>query len=207
MITSFIQDPKKAIQVGSSQFITETGAYIGRIIRAYAEDSSSGAGFVVLDFLSQSGQKATIKTCVQSINGEETFGANIIHALMTVLKVPETRAVIKTIKDRDGNSFQVSFFSELCQKTVGLFLQRENYLNTKGEEKFSLILLTPFDANTMQTAKEIIEGLEAKDIAHKKESIRDKQRKPSVKANSSAAEPSAGHPASASIDELEDLPF
>lgn len=207
MITSFIQDPKKAIQVGSSQFITETGAYIGRIIRAYTEDSSSGAGFVVLDFLSQSGQKATIKTCVQSINGEETFGANIIHALMTVLKVPETRAVIKTIKDRDGNSFQVSFFSELCQKTVGLFLQRENYLNNKGEEKFSMILLTPFDANTMQTAKEIIEGLEAKDIAHKKESIRDKQRKSSIKANTSTAEPPASHPASASIDELEDLPF
>lgn len=204
MITHFIQDPKKAASVASSQTINETGAYIGKFARVYAEESPSGAGFIRFDFMANDGKTASLRICVQDREKKEAFGANIVHAAMTVLRVAEMQAVERSIKFRDGSSKVVPLFMDLCNKPVGVFVQRENYIDDKGEDRYTMNLLTPFDPATQKTAKELINNSEAKDIEYKKAHVKDKTRKQSL--TKTAPEVPAGHPAGASIDE-EDMPF
>lgn len=204
MITHFIQDPKKAASIGSSQNINETGAYIGKFVRVYAETAPSGAEFIRFDFMATDGRVASPRICVQDKEGKETFGSAIVHAAMTVLRVAEMQAVERSIKFRNGESRVVPFFADLCNKPIGIFVQRENYVDNKGEARYTMNLLTPFDVATQKTAKELINNSEAKDIEYKKTHIKDKERKQLAQ---TTPEVPAGHPAVSAPIEEDDMPF
>jgi hypothetical protein len=214
----YTADPQKAARVAfGSSTVTKTGPYVGRIKRAYVSKTSKGAQMFNVDFETDDGRKARTHVCITKKDGTASFGEEVVHALMVVLGVGRMQAVQRRITMQNGESMEVPFFTDLINKRVGLFLQRENYEGKDKEERFNMTLITPFDAKTQQCAKEIIENLPANRIAELTQTMKDKPAKPAQSAASApsqsaalvSSEPASG-PAWTTQDDTmmqDDIPF
>lgn len=182
MISNFKLNTVNAKSVGESGYINKSGAYKGVIKLARIYDSEKGATMLVLDFDAENSEHATITMALTKRNGEETFNRKIVDALMTVLKVREIAVVQSLYADKDGNSKTGYLLTELMNKPVGLLLQNapEEYRDNKtGEIRVAnrMMILTPFDPQTMQNAREILLQQEGKYVLSKLETLKDRDVK------------------------------
>ena len=213
MITSFTMNREAAEKVAGFNGIDTSGKYIGTLTQVEVAESKSGATYVEFAFKAlrwiecgktteEQGQKlAFIRLFVSSRTGERTFGADIMDALLAVLKIQNVEAKPAMVFNKDNSKRQGYRIAALENQTVGLLLQRENReWENEGQIKhtFQMNIITPFNVVTGQNAKELLNNLEPTVVESKLKSLKDKEAKPI------AAPVQSSRPA---IDSFEDNPF
>ena len=187
MIANFKLNVANAKAVGDTGYISKSGPYTGVIKLARLYDT-----MLVLEFVSDGAEHATISMPLTKINGEETFNRKIVDALMTVLKVREMNVVQGQYLDQKENVMKPAYLlNDLMNKPIGLLLQNapEEYEDRQTRAikvANRMNLLTPFDPQTMQTARELLEKKEAKYVQNKAATLKDKEVKKFAPTNYSA---------------------
>ena len=183
---------EKAKQAGQGQRIEDTGAYVGVLTKVKWITSAKGAQGYELDFKSESGQVAE-RLGIYTIgkNGQAlTIGEANIAALLCCLSVGEANAVAGTVEEYDFDSQMkvmnnVYLFPDAMNKPIGLFLQKDVYTKSNGDDGIRMQLECSFRAVDRMIAKEIIEKQPATHIDKLTEWMGDKDSR----TNKTAAAP------------------
>jgi hypothetical protein len=164
----YILNPEAARQgdtVGG--FITETGKYVGKFLRAEKlvsrEKQTHGIGF---SFKAEDGRETRFDVWTQKADGTALPGLNLINAMMTCLQLRELRAVSMQVKRWDANEGKdteqvVPCFNALMNADIGLLLRAEEYEKMKdnrltGETGWRMNIFAVFQAKTGLMATEIL---------------------------------------------------
>lgn len=152
-----------AVKSGNSEYISDSGVYFGKFIKAYETTYDSQAVSITFDFVSNTGEKSSyLRIFTAKKGGQESFGANHIYALMGLLRL----ASVDSVKIDDEHVGYPMF----CNKPIGLILQREN----KEDGKYQMNILHFIDPITQKTFSEQVNNEEAKEA---KKEIKDKDIK------------------------------
>lgn len=204
MKTYFSADRASAAKVGGVfTGIDMTGMYYGQICQCEVAETPNHAQFIELSFKATkwsiknedviedgSGEKlAFIKIFLSTRDGRPTFGADVFNAIMVLCGVDSCEAVPMNVFNRDNTKRQGYRIPALEKKSIGLLLQRENrkYLK-EGVEKdtYQMNVVTPFDVKTGRSAKEMMDGTEAKAVLQRLKTLKDKPAKPLQNGSSSS---------------------
>lgn len=188
---------------GGNNRIDQSGAYIGVITMAKAIVSTKNTLGIEMTFKSDTGQEANyLQLWTQNAQGEKIYGAKVLNALMACLKTRSIAPVKAQIMEYDHtvqNEVPVTAdtYPELMNKRIGIVLQREEYLNKLGEVKSKFNIFSCFDAETRQTATEILDKSKAERLDKLLAHLKDK----------TLTKPTIQQP-SQSIDDFDDdIPF
>lgn len=170
MSTVFTYNQNLAVKAGQAGFISETGAYMGRITKALWGQSQSGAKYLDLSIETDDGLKADyLNVYYTSKNGEPiSFGENMIQAIMGCLGIQQLTAV---------NTGQAITVPELQNKRIGLFLQKVLRLKQDGSDTHTLQIVVPFSANSGKTLLEHLENKPAQRVEWLKANTKDKDER------------------------------
>ena len=160
MVITF--DKEKALQADKSgNAITASGVYIGKILNAKFDKTEGGAKFIEFEFEeNESGLKARfIQLFLTNKDGSMNYAAAKLHALLGLLGVKEAQIIEKEIEKVKRNTLP-----SVCLKPIGLILQRVNYKNAAGEDKFKFDILHFIDAKSKKTYTETEELLQAETV-------------------------------------------
>ena len=165
---------KESIKSSESQgaSIKESGVYVGRFEMATLETYASGAQAVRFEFKTPDERKAFFNVFVTDKLGNETFGAGIVQSLAHLFGLKEFDYVKKMVDVYDYTNKsnivkELNIFDCFLNKMVGIIVQKELSIY-KGELKDKLNLLGFYDASTMLTANEMIQGkVEPKTVKQK----------------------------------------
>lgn len=141
--------------------IDQSGPYIGRFKSANAMESSKGTEGVHFEFDSPGGGSASFDLWTKKENGEAVFGINQLNAMLCVLGIRSLKSVEGKYEGWvDGKREEVSgeIFPDLCNKDIGLVLQKELYTKGDGKDGFRMNLFGVFHPVSKLTASEIKEG-------------------------------------------------
>ena len=181
MITTFTMNRKSAEKVAGFNGIDKSGKYVGTL--TYVEFAFKALRWIECgETAEERGEKmAFIKLYVSSRTGDRTFGADIMDALLAVLKLDKVEATQAQVFNRDGTKRPGYRIGALEGQTIGLLLQRENReYEHEGQIKttYQMNIITPFHQVTGQNAKEVLNNLEAKAVEAKFKNLKDKEAKP-----------------------------
>lgn len=146
--------------------ISQTGYYEGTMTMVRYERTQSGAGCVVFDFESKGSTAKGIKLFIIGKDGQEIFGYDIFQSFALCVGVKKVQATQLTIplynyeQKKDINT-SAYVYRDLIKKPIGVILQKEEYSKENGDIGFRLNIKHFFNANTKQTAGEIINQKEA----------------------------------------------
>lgn len=151
---------KKADSEGSR--ISQTGKYVGKIIRFEFVQSKKGTQGVEIFFEDDDKNEANMTLWTFSADGTPIFGRDKVNALMactlTKTLTPTEAQVEKYDYDLKAKIVQpVTMAPELVNKRVGFLIQMEEYINDAGEVKSKPTLVSSFQADTGLMAKEILD--------------------------------------------------
>lgn len=157
MATMFTYNEEQAVKGGQSNFISETGAYIGKITAAKYTKSQGGAQAIEFSIETDDGQQGNYLSIYYKgkDNNELPSGVNMIQAIMGVTGVKELTV------QRQGND---DIAPELANKRVGLFLQKELITKNDGSESYRLQIICPFSPVSQKTLAEHLSNEEPKRI-------------------------------------------
>ena len=178
-------DENLAKSAGSSQYITEGGAYVVQITKAiYGVSSAKKTKYLQLSVKAKGGQVANyLSIYYQSANGEYLKGgAGQISAMIGLIGLQSLSEATRSTPN--GNE---QYAPELEGKFVGLFLQKVNGFKPDGTPKSNFEIAASFDPRTKQTYGERCEGKQASIIDYKINSYSDKQEKPQQQSNQAGA--------------------
>lgn len=134
-----------------AKYISETGAYPGKIIKATGKKTTKGGDSVTLAFQSDSGQQSDYLTLqIQDAQGKKFYGYG---TLMAVLRCAAVRTINPTPL-AGGKPGEVEF-KELAGKACGLVLQRQEYQKQDGSIAERMEIVAAFDAKTRKMATEL----------------------------------------------------
>jgi hypothetical protein len=150
-----------------SGFITDTGKYVGKFLRAEKlvskEKQTDGIGFT---FKSDDGRECRFDVWTQKADGTALPGMNLVHAMMTCLQVRELRATSQKVKrwdyDQQRDTEQVlPCFDALMSRDIGVLLRAEEYEkmfdgHPTGETGWKMGIFAVFQAGTELMATEIL---------------------------------------------------
>lgn len=155
---SYTLDNEAARQANANSYIDQTGKYIGEITVAKAVTSTQGTEGIEFSFKAKDGQQANYLTVwTFNASGEKLYGYKVLNAMMTVAGIQRLEPQPETIKDKDGNSVQITGFPAFYRQPIGLVLQKEFYVKDDGSQGHKFNIFAPFHASSELTAKEIIE--------------------------------------------------
>ncbi|WP_242649521.1 hypothetical protein [Rodentibacter pneumotropicus] len=167
MATMFTYNEEQAVKGGQSNFISETGAYIGKIIAAKYTKSQGGAQAIEFSIETDDGQLGNyLSVYYKAKDGNDlASGVNMIQAIMGVTGVTEL-----TVK-RQGDD---DIAPELTNRRIGLFLQKELITKNDGSDSYRLQITCPFSPASRKTLAEHLNGEEPKRIQWLLEHTQDK---------------------------------
>ncbi len=170
MATMFTYNQEQAVKGGQSSFISETGAYVGKILAAKYTKSQGGAQAMEFSIETDDGQQGNyLSVYYKAKDGSDlSSGLNMVQAIMGVTGVKEL-----TIK-RQGND---DIAPELTNKRIGLFLQKELITKNDGSESYRLQILCPFSPVSQKTLAEHLNNEEPKRIQWLLEHTQDNRAK------------------------------
>lgn len=207
-----------------SNFLSETGKYKGKFIRA-EKLVSSNKGTHGIGFTFESDSKQTTRFDIWTMNaqGEHLMGFKTLSAIMACLKLKTLTVGTGPVERYDYDSkqrytVQAEIFPDLLNKPIGLVLANTEYEKMRenkktGETGWRLELVAPFEAATEFTAAEIMDrATQPKKLAAIVSMLADRPLKnkpaPLQASHSYEAAPPAGHPANGGFDSPdEDIPF
>lgn len=208
-----------------SSFLTETGKYKGKFIRAEklvsANKGTHGVGFT---FESDSKQTTRFDIWTMNAQNEHLMGFKTINAIMACMKIKEVTVAQGEVERFNYETKQTlkesaEVFPELVNRPIGLVLQKTEYEKMRdgkktGETGWRLELTAPFEAATEFTAAEIMDrATQPKKLASIMASLADRPLKARPVAQPSQtnygySEPPAGHPANGGFNSPDDdLPY
>lgn len=172
MVYTLDAEQKKKVQSIPVDVIYKSGIYTGQIWLARACTSTTGSTGIRLFFKTKEGLKATITLYTHTRTGKKTKAYNLLQSLMIVLGATRLLPTTVEVTERDyrrKKDVQVfrTCYLELQDKDVKLELSVEKYYKSKKYPTMSYGLLETYDAETNQTATEIIENLPAISIQAK----------------------------------------
>ena len=159
----FALDTKAAASYGKgSSFISDSGAYVGTLIRAADAVSAKGTQGVDLMFRTNSGDTADYITIWHTkADGERLSGFEAINALMTCLKLRgakkgqhNTEKWNKATKSYE--KIQMEGYPDFCNKPLGIVLQATLESDQNGADRQGKQIIGFFDPATRLTAAEIL---------------------------------------------------
>lgn len=150
-------DDGLARQANTSNFIDETGKYIGFFTLAEAVTSRNGSEGVEFTFEDDAGRTASfLQLWTYNKEGKPLYGLKVFNALLRCIEVRGAQPKPMTVDGRDGNKRQVLALPELMNKPIGLLLQKEFYNKNDGSgQGWKMSLHAPFHAKTEMTALEL----------------------------------------------------
>lgn len=178
-------DQARETDQGNSR-IQKSGDYVGIFTAAKHVTANSGAIGIEFTFHSEDGQEASYLTLyTRNAKGESIFGEKQLYALMTCMKVREIKPSEGTINEFDLNTKsivtkQATIYKDLMGKKIGVVLQAEEYQKNNGDIGNRLALVRFFDAETRQTASEVLDKTPATILDKFLETLKDKKLSPTV---------------------------
>lgn len=159
----FSLDTKAAASFGKgSQFISESGKYVGKFYRAAHRVSQQGTLGVDLLFRTDTGETADYITLWHTkANGERLSGFGAIQALQTCLRIRGAKKGPHNAEEWDKNSKTyikktVEGYPDFCGKNIGVVIQETLEDDGKGGERKGKHIVGFFEASTELTAAEIL---------------------------------------------------
>ena len=196
----------------ASAKIDTTGEYTGVFVQAKQVFAKSGSEGIEFTFQADDGRVARYLTLyTQKADGTEIFGMGMVHALMTCLKVREIESKTITVEEWDNNArvkvpVDIENFDALCNKPIGVLLQKEYYTANNGDTKSKMNIAGFFSAESRMTATEILEkAKEPKALAGKLAGLKDKGEPGAAPKDNGFSTPAA--PAGSAADLDDDLPW
>lgn len=155
----------------SGQYIKESGAHTGSFSEAYEVTSQGGAMGIYLNFLSDTGEQATLTLWTVGKTGNPIeFTLKKIQSLMGLLGLKTIREKKNTpIKKWDYDTkgqvdARVTSYPEIENKHIGVFFEaRENIYQGKTSIRPEIIIF--YDAETDKTYAEKAKNLDASTLA------------------------------------------
>ena len=168
---TFNEDEALAGSSVGGGFIKESGAHTGSFSEAYEVTSRDGAVGIYLNFLSDTGEQATLTLWTVGKTGNPIeFTQKKIQSLMGLLGLKAIREKKNTlIKKWDYDvkgqvDARVTSYPEIENKHIGVFFEaRENIFNGKTSIRPEIIIF--YDAESEQTYAEKAKGLDASTLA------------------------------------------
>ena len=172
-------DKEAAQKAGGSDYINETGGYVG-LIQAKAITAKSGSLGIEFSIKTDEGLTANyIQIYFKKDNGDIIkSGYGHLQSMMGLLKVGELQ---NPVNDGDGNFW----IKELCDKRIGLFLQKRLYTKNSGDDGYDFQLRAVFNPETLQTYKEQSNNVEAQKVPYMDENSKDIDERDANKAQQS----------------------
>jgi hypothetical protein len=192
---------------GGGGAISESGVYYGKLTAATIFTTSGGAGGVEFAFKADDGRECKyIKIITRKKDGGIAFGFDQVQRLMGLFLLESVESVIV---GEDYNGEPVEGIPALCNRPIGVVLQRENYWKNNGDPGYKMNVLHFIDPKTNKTYTETRNGAEA--LAYK-QPIEDRMPNTSpVSANSVASRNNRPTPESTDVPPTsvydDDLPF
>ena len=172
MTIMFQYNQEQALQAGESGFISQTGAYVGKITSAkWTKAKSSHAAALELSFEDINGLKANYISLwhTKSDGQPNPFAQQHIQAIMGLTGVQQLTAI-------QGNDKEIHC-PELLNKPIGFILQKILFTKQDGSDGFKFEIVVSSHAQTGQTMKEKIEGKAAERVRKLMETLKDKDER------------------------------
>lgn len=143
--------------------ITESGAYIGKFTQVNGIEAASGAKGLEFHFTSPGVGDASFNLYTHGKDGKEIFGMNQVQAIMFLCGAKSMKAVKgkmdKWEENAEGKRVKVEAdgdtYPALCEKPIGVVMQKELYTTNKGGSSSRINLYGTFQAETQFMSSEI----------------------------------------------------
>ncbi len=171
---------------GGQQRIQTSGAYVGTITKAkHVISRHKQTHGIEFAFESPQGKADFMTLWVMQANGSVIEGfqgiADSIAACMKQREYSPQQASITeyNFETRQEEQTQAWIYPALMNKPVGLVLQAEEYRKGNGDIATRMNIVAAFDAQTRQTAVEILDGAQPEMLDRIVASLKDKKLKES----------------------------
>lgn len=162
MTINYDYDPNAAAKADDvAMRIDTSGAFIGQFKSAFAIVSKTGTHGIHFEFASPGGGSANFDVYTKKEDGTPTFGNNQLQAMQAILGLRGLRSFVGETEVWDeGKRVKVEgdTFPDLCNKDIGLVLQKEKYTKGDNSEGFRMNLQGIFHPVSRLTASELKEG-------------------------------------------------
>lgn len=211
----FTLDTKSAASYGNaSQFISDSGKYVGVLIRAAHAVSKSGTQGLDLAIRTDAGGTIDYVTLWHTkSDGSHLSGFDAINALMTCLRIRGAKAGQHTAEkwDKDAKEYrkvQLEGYQEFCGKKIGVVLQATIEHDQDGKDRNGKQIIGWFEPATELTASEILaKSSKPEQLAKQIEYLAKVPVKDLRKGKSSAPKQQSSAPAGGFSDFEDDIPF
>lgn len=130
----------------------ESGAHVGIMQVQHIIAQTNTKGFQ-LNLHGDSVDVNFINLYYEKVDGTAIkSGTGFINAIMGLTRTREIN--IQTINDPDNKGDVIEIIPELMNKSIGMVLQKVNYVNGQGGISYKVELVMVFDAQTRQTYEE-----------------------------------------------------
>ncbi|AXY60223.1 hypothetical protein [Acinetobacter sp. WCHAc010052] len=156
-------NPESAAKADSSNRIEEAGKYVGVIKHMeFVTSRNTGTVGFEIEFETDSKESTTISVWTAGVDGKPFSGTNKINALLACVGLkgltPTNGQLEKYDFDSGERKLQNCIIApEVAGRRVGFLLQRENYKNSKGENKHVMNFFSVFHPDSELMAKEILD--------------------------------------------------
>lgn len=197
-----------------SNYLTETGKYIGRFTRAERLVSKKGTEGIGFTFENASKMSTKFDLWLKNASGEDLPALKTLSAILVCLKLKDIKPAPGKVERYDfetktKNIVDAEIFPGLLNKPIGLVFQKTEYEKMRdgaltGETGWRLEPLVPFEAQSELTASEILDRkTQPERLPRVIASLADKPLK-----NKSAQKPAASSANTTNSENLdEDIPF
>lgn len=197
-----------------SNYLTETGKYIGRFTRAERLISKKGTEGIGFTFENASKMSTKFDLWLKNASGEDLPALKTLSAILVCLKLKDIKPAPGKVERYDfetktKNIVDAEIFPGLLNKPIGLVFQKTEYEKMRdgaltGETGWRLEPLVPFEAQSELTASEILDRkTQPERLPRVVASLTDKPLK-----NKSAQKPAASSANTVNSGNLdEDIPF
>lgn len=167
----FTYNQNEAVTAGVSNYVSESGAYAGRITSAeWTVSSQKGTKGIELSFETADGLKANYLTLwYERADGSQLSGAKMLNAIMGCTKVTALNSVVQ-----NGQNGAQYMCPELANKSIGLVLQKVLYTKNDGQDGYKFEIRIPFIPQTGKTLAEQLGNKDAVAIDNILKSLTDK---------------------------------
>lgn len=203
-------DTKAAKEANAGGRIDSTGKYVGLIKKAEFITSKKGTDGVEFEFLSSTGESATLQLWTRNANNPQLSGFKMLMAVMTCAGVKNMTPTKRRIKKYDYDmkemrEVEATIAPEFDGKAVGLLLQREEYEKNDGGIGYRMNIFAAAQHSTDLTANEILERkTQPEELFKLMERLADKKAKPKA---GGVSQPAAANAQAGVVNLDDDLPW
>jgi single-strand DNA-binding protein len=167
----FNYDQSQGVSAGVSNYVSESGAYAGRILTAEWSVAKTGTKGIEITFETTEGLKANyLSLWYEKADRTQLSGAKMLNAIMGCTKVASLNS--KAIGQPDGSTKY--FCPELENKSIGLILQKVLYTKNDNSDGYKFEIRIPFIPQNNKTLAEQLGNKDAVTVSNILKTLTDK---------------------------------